>query len=146
MAFFDGTDTDESVLDKLGVLPEGRYLCCLKTCEQKTGRKDPNCFMFANEFEVVKGEFVGRKIFSNLVFRHSNDNAVKIGMARMKQLVTAITGKPVIDSAAEIVNGLCHVTIEHKKNKDGTVSSEVGRYEPKELLAETTQPKGDVPF
>lgn len=147
MAFYDGTTVDEAVLDRLGVLPEGRYLCVLKSCEVVNARTDANTFMFSNEFEVVKGDYEGRKIYSNIVFRHTNPRAVEIGMARMKQLVMSITGKPVIDSAAEIVGQLVHVTIDHKKDKDGKVSSEVSKYEPKELIAaSTTQNSGDKPF
>jgi hypothetical protein len=149
MSFFDGSQVDETVLDSLGSVPPGRYLCLLKACEAKPSKNDPNVFYYAMEFEVADGPLKSRKVYANNIFKHPNsEKSVELGMARMKQAVVAIAGRPTIHSPAEIVGGLCQVTLESRKDKAGKEYSEVTKYENRSvaqgLTAAPTQ--GKAPF
>ena len=145
--FFDGSQVDESVLDSLGSVPPGRYLSILKACEAKQSRSDANCFMYALEFEVIDGPLKGKKIYSNHIFRHpTSAKSVELGMARMKQAVVALAGKPSILSPAEIVGGLCFVTVESRKDKQGKEYNDVSKYEPRSAAGTPTPQAGKAPF
>lgn len=129
MSFFDGSQVDEKVLDSLGALPAGEYLASLETCEIKPGQADPNVAMFASEFQVVQGDFAGRKIFNNAIFRHpSKPRAAEIGQARMKQMVVALCGKDSISSPAEIQGKTCIITLEERKDRNGNMRAEVSGF------------------
>jgi len=101
MTFYNGTNDDENAAGGFEALPDGEYLCSCTECEARDSRNS-DCRYYATVFEVVQGQFCGRKIFANFVFEHQNEKAVNIGRARMKQLALAATGNPIVNNPDEL--------------------------------------------
>lgn len=117
MSFYDGTQDDETILENFEPLPDGDYLCNIAEVGERVSQKNPNVEYYGTEFEVIKGDHAGRKIYGNFVYKHHNEKAVNIGRARMKQLCIAAVGTARIDRAEQLFGKTVTVRIRTKPDK-----------------------------
>lgn len=99
---YDGRGVDENAGDIYENIPDGDYLVTVIGCERRLAQYNPSCEFLALQFEICQGELAGRKVFSNFTQKHTNEKAVNIGRARMKQLSLAVTGNEVVGTAEEL--------------------------------------------
>lgn len=125
MSFFNGSDVDETVLEKFETLADGDYLCTVKELTDETARNNPATKYFKVTFEVVRGANSGRFIWGNFTHQHHNPKAANIGRARMKQLCLAAVDKPAIDYPSEVYGKPVTVSIRTKPDKAGQLSTNV---------------------
>ena len=84
---FDEYDTNEKISYEL--LPEGRYRCAIvesSISENKAGTGENLKLVI----KVVAGEFAGKRVFENIVWKHDNDKAVQFGRIRFAELRRAV--------------------------------------------------------
>ena len=88
----NGTTTGGFEKGKFEALPNGEYLVRLIQLDERESSKGDA--MLTGRFQVVKGpEGVegakGRLIFENFMLTHSNDKAVKVSMAKLRNYANA---------------------------------------------------------
>ena len=123
--FFDGSNVDTKVLDSIGMIPDGEYKCVTSLCEKKRSDKDASVAFMKVEFEIVEGDYMGRKVFNNFLFMHSSEKAVRIGKARFKNLCIAATGIALLERADDIYGKPIFLKLENKTQKDGRNSLDI---------------------
>lgn len=84
-------------------LPEGWYQALIKTSEGKPVKDKPQSGLLAQEFEVIDGQFRGRKVFNNLNLWNENQQACEIA-GRELSAQCHVTGKFVIQDTSELHN------------------------------------------
>lgn len=77
-------DVDTSERGGFTPIPAGEYM--VQIVEGSVVRKESGDAMMKLAFEVMEGEFEGRKLFENLNIRHSNPTAQKIALETMTEL------------------------------------------------------------
>lgn len=77
-------DVDTSERGGFTPIPPGEYM--VQIVEGSVIRKDNGDAMMKLCFEVMDGEFEGRKLFENLNIRHSNPTAQKIALETLTEL------------------------------------------------------------
>jgi hypothetical protein len=146
MTFFDGSDVDEKVLDNLGTLPDGDYKVVTSEVSKEWSTKSPGVGFCKCVFEVVEGDFMGRKIFSNFIFKHpSSDKAVEIGRARFKLLCLAALGSAVLESEQELYGKPIYLQMKTRTSKKGGSSFDIQKIssEPFAIIPVPQQPGGN---
>jgi Protein of unknown function (DUF669) len=112
-------------------LPDADYLVQIEKIEDKpTDDGKPGILI---SMEVKEGEYEGRYVFENLVFKQNDGKPNKISLGRLKEYGEAVLGKETANSPKgintdDLVKGMCkvHVVIEgydYEKNgvrKTGT--------------------------
>ena len=66
MTVFDATGIDLSAPDTRGLLPNGYYTVVVESLELRN-TKSGNGQYFSGAFEVVGGDYAGRKLFTNFI-------------------------------------------------------------------------------
>jgi len=69
-------------------IPAGQYLAMIRSSEEKTSTKG-NKFL-SLEFEVLDGQYKGRKIWVNLNLDHPNPETVKFARAELAAICKAV--------------------------------------------------------
>lgn len=129
--FFDGSDVDESVLNSFGELPNGNYTAIITEIALKQKKDDPFVEYYSCEFEIVSGQFTGRKIWTIFTSQHHNEKAVQIGRAKLKGLCRVVAGKDVIQNENELTNKPLLITIKNKKDRQtGEMKPNVDDWKP----------------
>lgn len=75
--------------DDFGLIPNGEYLLqasAITVVEKDGGEK----VLYKTEFEVIDGDYQGRKIFENYNLRNPSADAVRIGRQQLAKLCLAI--------------------------------------------------------
>lgn len=80
-----------STLDSFSPLPPGEYRVGIMASELKNTRSGNSMLSFT--YEVMDGEFQGRKIWDNLNLWHNNPKTVEIAMRQLKSIAT-VSGYP----------------------------------------------------
>lgn len=109
-------DWDQSKVDDarapMEVLPRGKYPTVITTSTEKPTKNGKGKF-WEFEFEVVKGDFKGRKLWSRLNVYNDSEVAQRIGREQFKSLAKA-AGKESA-TTTEALHGkyvVCNVSIE----------------------------------
>lgn len=124
--FFDGSQDDTSVLDKMGTMPDGDYKVCVAMVSQERSQRQPDVAMLKCEFEVLGGVFDGRKIFQNFIIEHPrSEAAVKIGRAKFKKICQAAVHKESIEHAEELYGCPFYVKMKTRQQKNGYKSFDI---------------------
>lgn len=113
---------DQSQVDDarapLEVMPRGKYPCVISTSEEK-GTKNGKGKFWEFEFEVVKGDYKGRKLWARLNVHNESEVAQRIGREQYKSLTKA-AGKEGA-TTTEALHGkyvVCSVSIERGDRGD----------------------------
>lgn len=124
--FFDGSQDDESVLDSLGNLPDGQYKVCLAEASKEMSKRSHGVGFVKCEFEVLDDQYLGRKIFQNLIFLHpSSPRAVEIGRARFKKICLSAGETDKIQDPSELYGKPFYLKMRNKMQRNGQTSFEI---------------------
>ena len=111
------------------VLPAGDYIgIAINSAFEDTKNKDGEFLKI--EFEIVEGEYRGRRLFDRLNLKNKNETAVKIAQATLSSICRAIGVLRPKDSS-ELHNKTLRlkVEVEERKDKPGSFSNRIKNYE-----------------
>lgn len=104
-------------------IPAGKYLAVLTDSEMKPTKSGQGSFLELT-FEVLDGEFKGRKVWARLNLDHPNPLTVKIARAELSALCRAV-GVLTPKDSTELHNLPLLITVRVKKGKEDEVYNEV---------------------
>jgi len=111
-------------------IPAGDYLVVITESEMKQNRNTPGSHL-ALTFEVIEGEYKGRKLFTNLNLDNPNRQAVKIARAELSAICRAV-GVMTPKDSMELHNLPMRVRVGLEKRQDtGELQNRIKKYEPK---------------
>jgi hypothetical protein len=84
---FLNTKTVERVKSGFDLLPKGMYRCMVTKLEEKTSQAG-GAYISA-QFDVIEGDFKGRKVFHNFTTKNANPTAVAIGKSDLAKFIEA---------------------------------------------------------
>jgi len=114
-------------------IPAGKYLAVLVNSEQKPTKSAQGSFLELT-FEVIEGEFKGRKVWARLNLDNPSPMAVKIARAELSALCRAV-GVLMPKDSAELHNLPLLITVKQKADENGEVRNEVKGFAKKEAAA-----------
>jgi hypothetical protein len=119
-------------------LPAGKYLAAITASEMKPTKNGDGSYLELT-FEVVEGDFRGRKVWDRLCINHHNTTTVRIARGNLSAICRA-TGVMQPRDSVELHNIPLLITVKCKKRQDtGELSNEVKGYESK--ASATGQPQ-----
>jgi hypothetical protein len=122
-------------------IPAGKYQAVIVESEMKS-TKNGNGHFLELTFEVVEGEYKGRKVWSRLNLDNPNQTAVKIAQGELSAICRAVNVMQPKDSV-ELHNLPLEVTVKCKKRDDsGEITNEIKGYAPKNNSANPSAPAG----
>jgi len=134
---FDSSGYDDMRGD-FDPLPPGEYLAMVKESDVKSTKKGDGKYI-ALKFEIIKGDFKGRFIWTNLNIINPNPVAVEIAQKELATLCRAI-GKPVIKMTEELHGIPFTIKLKIKPAKDDYPAGN----EPVNYLPATVEGKTDT--
>lgn len=116
-------------------LPAGKYLAVITESEMKPTKAGTGSYLQLT-FEILEGQFKGRKVWARLNLANSNEMTVKIAQAELSAICRAV-GVLAPNDSVELHNLPLVITVKCKKRDDtGDVTNEIKGYAKKE----TSQP------
>lgn len=113
---FDLNEYESSGTRDYSPIPKGEYTLKCTDAETKTTRSGGE--MIAATFEVVGGEYDGRKVWNNYNIHNDSEKAQKIGREQVASWARAC-GKPNASSFDELLERKFIASIDIEKGKDG---------------------------
>ena len=110
---FDANNVEPS--KGFDVLPAGQYTAIIESSELKPTQKGGKYLSLA--FQVISGEFQGRKLWNNLNIINDNPKAVEIAKADLSAICRAV-GVMTPKDSSELHNKPLTVKVVCKKRKD----------------------------
>jgi len=112
-------------------LPAGKYLAVITESEMKPTKAGTGQYLQLT-FEILDGQFKGRKVWARLNLANSNEMTVKIAQAELSAICRAVGVLAPTDSV-ELHNLPLVITVKCKKRDDtGDVTNEIKGYAKKE--------------
>ncbi len=115
-------------------IPAGWYIAMAVEAEIKE-TKAMNGFYLSLQFEVLDGEYKGRKVFTNINLSNPSDAAVEIGQRALSGLGRAINVLNITDSS-QVINVPLQVKVKVKSDAQYGPSNEIQGYKMIEVLAQ----------
>ena len=107
-------------------LPAGKYVAVITGSEMKPTKSGNGSFLELT-FEIVEGEFKGRKVWERLNLDNPNQLTVKIARAELSAICRAVGVMEPKDSC-ELHNLPLLITVKQKTDAEGEVRNEVKGY------------------
>jgi hypothetical protein len=112
-------------------LPAGKYLAVITESEMKPTKAGTGSYLQLT-FEILDGQFKGRKVWARLNLANSNETTVKIAQAELSAICRAV-GVLAPNDSVELHNLPLVITVKCKKRPDtGEISNEVKGYAKKD--------------
>ena len=109
-------------------IPAGRYLAVINDSDMRASAGGQYLQL---EFEIIEGDYTGRKLWSRLNLIHTNPNAVKFARADLSAICRAVNVMKLTDST-QLHNLPMVVVVKLKKDKEtGEMRNEIRGWEPK---------------
>ena len=89
MATFNFDATTVQPQQSFSVLPAGKYIAQVVGSDVKTNKSNTGQYL-SLQFEILDGEFKGRRVFSNITVNHQNITAQEIGQSQLSSLCRAV--------------------------------------------------------
>ena len=111
-------------------IPAGQYMAMIVASEEKTSSKG-NKFL-SLEFEVIEGQYKGRKVWVNLNLEHPNPDTVKFARAELAAICKAVGVLKPQDSV-QLHNLPLLINVKCANRKDtGDLQNKIKSYLPKD--------------
>lgn len=120
-------------------IPAGKYLAVITASEMKPTKSGNGAYLELT-FEVLEGEFKGRKLWARLNLDNPSQVAVKIARSELASICRAAGILEPKDSF-ELHNLPMVLTVKQKASDDGEVRNEIKGYTKKEVLAQSAKPQ-----
>ena len=126
-------------------IPAGKYVAAVVASEMKPTKAGTGNYLELT-FEVLEGEFKGRKLWARLNLDNPNALAVKIARSELSALCRAVGVMEPKDSC-ELHNLPLVITVKQKADAEGEVRNEVKGYAKRETAggAKPAQAVNDTP-
>lgn len=134
MAFlnFDATQVEPS--SGFSPIPAGKYVAVITDDEMKDTRNGSGRYLQLT-FEIVEGEYSGRKLWTRLNLENANMEAVKFARADLSAICRAVNVMQLQDTV-QLHNLPMVITVRLKKNKEtDEMQNEIKGYESKQAYA-----------
>lgn len=119
-------------------IPAGKYLAAIIESEMKP-TKSKNGEYLEFTFQVLEGEFKGRKLWARLNLNNPNATTVKIARGELSAICRAV-GVMAPNDSTELHNLPLVITVRCKKRKDtGEITNEIKGYAKREAASGTPQ-------
>lgn len=138
---FDATEVDPR--KTFDPIPAGKYVAVITESEEKATRAGTGSYLQLT-FQVIEGEFEGRKVWARLNLNNPNDQAVGIARAELSAICRAVNVMKLTDSS-QLHDIPLVIKVAQRPNKEsGEVSNEIKGYDPKAATttAKPTPPSG----
>lgn len=113
-------------------IPAGKYLAVITDSEMKPTKAGTGKYLQLT-FEILEGEYKGRKLWARLNLFNSNDTTVKIAQAELSAICRAV-GVLAPNDSVELHNLPLVIAVKCKKRPDtGEITNEVRGFEKKDL-------------
>jgi len=134
MANLNGFDASQVEPTSFDPLPAGKYLAVITESEMRPTKKGAGQFLNLT-FEVIEGEYKGRKVWARLNLKNPNPQAEQIARGQLSAICRAV-GVMAPKDSVELHNLPLVVTVKVKKRDDtGDLQNEVSGYAKKESAA-----------
>jgi hypothetical protein len=125
-------------------LPAGKYLAVITESEMKPTKSGTGSYLQFT-FEILDGQFKGRKVWARLNLANSNEMTVKIAQAELSAICRAV-GVLAPNDSVELHNLPLVIAVKCKKRPDtGEISNEVRGFAKKETPQPTPSTPGTSP-
>lgn len=115
-------------------IPAGKYVAVITDDEMKDTRNGSGRYLQLT-FEIVEGEYSGRKLWTRLNLENANMEAVKIARADLSAICRAVNVMQLQDTV-QLHNLPMVITVRLKKNKETEeMQNEIKGYENKQSYA-----------
>ncbi len=111
-------------------IPAGKYQVIINESEMKPTKTGNGQYLWI-EFEVISGEYKGRKLWTRLNLENPNPDAVRMARADLSAICRAVNVLNPHDSV-ELHNLPLTVTVRCRKNQDDELVNEIKGYGPRE--------------
>ena len=143
---FNANDVEPNV--GMEAVPAGKYIAVITESQMKP-TKSGNGYFLELTFEIIEGEYKGRKVWARLNLDNPNQDAVKIAKGELSALCRAVNVMQPKDSA-ELHNLPLEISVKCKKRDDtDDINNEIKGYAPKgsssNPAAPAAQKKADTP-
>lgn len=109
-------------------IPAGRYLAVINDSDMRASAGGQYLQL---EFEIIEGDYTGRKLWSRLNLIHTNPDAVKFARADLSAICRAVNVMKLTDTI-QLHNLPMVVVVKLKKDKEtGEMRNEIRGWEPK---------------
>jgi hypothetical protein len=135
MSNLNGFDADavEPVERNYDPIPAGKYLAIIRDSQEKTS-KQQHAYL-SLEFEVLEGQYRGRKVWANLNLNHPDPEVVKFARAELADICKAVGVLKPADSV-QLHNLPLVITVKVMPRKDnGELQNRIRGYARKESAA-----------
>lgn len=137
--FFENLNiTEEYKPSNFEALPKGNYLVVITGGEEKTSKTSNKPYLSLT-YEVIEGEYKGRKIFVNLFLFSDNPDAVRIARNEVAGICYA-TSTSNIKDVSEVTNKPFMVKLGVRKNQEGELVNSIQEYMPATGVIGNAQP------
>jgi len=142
---FDANTVDPNV--GFDPIPAGKYNAVIVDSEMKATKTGDGKYLELT-FEVLDGEFKGRKVWSRLNINNPNEKAQKIAHGELSAICRAVNVM-VLQESSQLHNRPLEITVKCKERKDNSeITNEVRVYAPKDAATNPAAPtpqKNDPP-
>jgi hypothetical protein len=129
---FNAHDVDPTT--EFDPVPSGKYLAVIIESEMKPTKSGTGYFLQLT-FEILEGEYKGRKLWGRLNLDNPNETAVKIARAELSAICRAVGVMQPRDSI-ELHDLPLVITVKCKKRKDSDeIDNAIAKYESKQAAA-----------
>lgn len=123
-------NTVEPVESNFEPIPAGKYLSVIRDSQEKTSQKGHTYLSL--EFEILDGQYRGRKLWANLNLSHPDADVVKFARAELAEICKAVGVLKPADSA-QLHNLPLLITVKVVNRKDtGDLQNRIRGYARKE--------------
>jgi len=121
---FNAAEVEPSV--GFDAIPAGKYQAVITDSEMKPNRAGTGEYLQI-EFEIIDGDYRGRKVWARLNLENPNSEAVRIARADLSAICHAVGVLQPRDSV-ELHNLPLTITVKCRKTPDGEIVNEVKGY------------------
>ena len=128
---FNANEVEPSV--EFEAIPAGKYQAVIVASDMKTNKAGTGEYLLL-EFEIIEGEYQGRKLWTRLNLFNQNADAVRIARADLSAICRAINVMQIVHSA-DLHNLPLTITVKCRKTPDGDIVNEIKGYAAKETAS-----------
>jgi hypothetical protein len=139
MANLNGFDASQVEPASFDPLPAGKYLACVVESEMRPTKNGAGQLLHLT-FQVLEGEYKGRKTWARLNLKNPNPQAEQIARGQLSALCRAV-GVMTPKDSLELHNLPLLITVKVKKREDtGDLQNEVSGFSKKESATAAPAP------
>jgi len=141
MANLNGFNANEvEPNDNFEAIPAGKYIAAIVASETKPTKNGAGSYLELT-FQILEGEYHGRKLWARLNLDNPNPQAVQIARGELSAICRAI-GVMTPQDSVELHNLPMQITVKCKKREDtGDITNEIKGYAKKDAAPTGAQPQ-----